>query len=312
MTDQASPCWNRHLLPIDEAHQTLEKASFRLQLPDGCWGTGFFISKDGWALTADHNLRNYRRVHFIAHYKGKELKFRYHRDSSSQHADIALMKVAQELPADLDVDYLTVVFLDPKFPKRVRIDYFRGKQVCVFGYPVRGTRLETWFIDGTINATDPISKSLEGTSGSRSAQVIECERLRIIGTGTDTRLGGISGAAVFDQEIRSVIAVQGAQSRLRFEIGNVRASEIAQLVDRFPELVNQTGAFHPIFKASAEGLPERGIAALTRQLGASIPVIVPISVRFMPSEMPSGNLTFENEDLNRLAQEAVFWAGEYG
>jgi hypothetical protein len=129
MADRAQPIWNRHLLPIDEAHEILAKASFRLHLPDKCRGTGFFISEDGWALTADHNLRKSRRVNFIGLYKGKELKFRYHKDSSSQHADIALMKIAQGLPAGLEIDHLKAVFLDPGFPMRVRMDCWRGLNV---------------------------------------------------------------------------------------------------------------------------------------------------------------------------------------
>jgi hypothetical protein len=114
-----------------------------------------------------------------------------------------------------------------------------------------------------------------------------------------------------DQESRSVIAVQGAQANIAFNTGKIRASEIAQLIDKFPDLPSRTGAFHPIFRPPGDELPERGIAALARARGAPVPVIVSISARFMPSEAPSGKLTFDDENLNPLAQEAVLWAGEY-
>ena len=99
MPDHAQPTWNRHLLSFGTAQAQLSRATFRLNLPVKArkgrktgavnyYGTGFFISSDGWALTAYHILKPYqRKLNFDTEYRGEKVKLFWIKDRSSQTAE---------------------------------------------------------------------------------------------------------------------------------------------------------------------------------------------------------------------------------
>jgi hypothetical protein len=144
---RSSPHWNKVLLALDEAEELLKAASFVLRLGKQEdqhgrtyyeWGTGFFFHcQDGLvlALTADHNLRPYRRrKYFDAYYKGSWVRLEWIKSWSSEKADIAVMQL-HKTPDGVEIETLPVAYLDPSLPLQARKQFWGGREVCIYGYP---------------------------------------------------------------------------------------------------------------------------------------------------------------------------------
>jgi hypothetical protein len=78
--------WDSGLLSFDEAEDRLKRGTFYIYLgrardDEGVlcdwFGTGFFVSIDGLAMTADHNPRPYGKTHFQGFYKGSPIRLKW-------------------------------------------------------------------------------------------------------------------------------------------------------------------------------------------------------------------------------------------
>lgn len=230
--------WNQGILPLDKAEEVLKGSTFALKLgkrkkgDEGLgdeWGTGFFCSEEGMALTAYHNLRlSSRRKSFDALYKGAWIRLKWIPLLSSLRADIAVLQL-ETPPSDVKIECLTVGFLDPTVPLLNRKRFWAGRVVSIYGYPIRESRQEGVLIDTAIHVGQPLITSRELSSGDDTNLV---ERLNMQG-GSGNDLGGISGAAIFDRQRQVVIGVQGSYDE---KIGDIRGTEIAQLVEERVDL----------------------------------------------------------------------------
>ncbi|MDZ7392521.1 MAG: hypothetical protein ONB25_06485 [candidate division KSB1 bacterium] len=319
MPVQPSPRWNMALLALDKVVEMLNRATFVIRLEEAhkyrgrtyhYWGTGFFFYSQGeevLALTADHNVRPCpTKNHFVGYYKGGRIKLEWVREWSSERADIAAMRLT-DCKADFDIETLPVAYLDPELPVRARRQFWAGRQVAIYGYPVRGEvdnldagkKLEGWLVDGEIDTAQPLIDSIEGET---TVQRFNIHGSRIEG------LGGISGAPVLERESGMVIGVEGSYvpCQDRADQAYVRGSEIAQLLEEHHELKRY---FRPFFPPVEK--PKKGVAVFARRNDEPLPSLVPIAVRFCASDKPDGLVTVKDGGLEEVARAAVQWVGEY-
>jgi len=316
MTPEPSPHWNQLLLSLDAAEELVKAATFVIRLGKQVddkgrtyyeWGTGFFFwcSKDGLilALTADHNLRPYQRKrYFSACYQGSWVTLEWVKGWSSEKADIAVMRLHHN-PNDVKIETLPVAYLDSSVPLRARKQFWGGREILIYGYPFRGTGQVGWPIAGAIDLAAPLITSLEIEQGGYSQRIEKnVQRLNMQGSRV-RQLEAISGAAILERELRLVIGVEGAYEP---ETGDVRGTEIAQLVDEHPELKQY---FQPLL--SAQEKPEKGIGVVVRRESEPIPGIIPVSVQFCPGGTTSGDVTSDHQAIRNQVQLALGWVGEY-
>jgi hypothetical protein len=306
---EPSSRWETLLLSLEQAEEMLMRATFILLRRDGSFGTGFFFTKDGLGLTADHVVRDERpRRSLEAYYKGRRLRMEWVVDWSSERADIAAVCLIDR-PEDLEVESLPVAYLDPSLPARTRRQYWGGRSILIWGYPRFGkVQRKRWTqegrsIDGAVNLAYPLVSSVE-FDGAVERQRID--RLNMHGSCVDEP-EGISGAAILDRELRVVIGVQGSYLP---GPGEVRGTEIAQLVEEVPELKGYFSSLLSPLPSPAE-TPQRGVAVFAKPRDERLPTVLPITVHFCPSQTPTGEIAFDNEQLRQAAQAAVQWAGEY-
>ena len=190
------------------------------------WGTGFFFSKDGYALTADHNVRPYKPNRcFTAKYKDTYIKLKV--IGSSEKADIAVLQCVEK-EKNLAICFLNVIYLNPDIKSDIRKNFWKHKDILIYGYPIRGNEenwhIDGWSIDGSIDSSSPIIDSYESNA------LIKIERLNMHGTANE-ELGGISGAPIMDLYTHEVIGVEGSFQPLT---GHILGTEIAQIVLKYP------------------------------------------------------------------------------
>jgi len=129
-----------------------------------------------------------------------------------------------------------------------------------------------------IDASMPLVTSTEVDKDGYGGTITrEIERLNMIGSRIH-ELEGISGAAVLDRELGCVIGVEGLYTP---DVGEVRGTEIAQLVDEHPELQSY---FQPIF-SPPEPLKTGSIAALASRPDEGLPSAVPTAGAASPLEV---------------------------
>jgi hypothetical protein len=242
-----------------ESLDALKRASFRVFIETtrengqeiSWFGTGFFITKKGFALTAYHNLP--RRLIDAGHgtvtvyYREvpNPLELNWFRDLSSEEIDIAVLKLPE--PASLNIDCLVPAYVSEDLPRETRREKFRALRrkrisrtsgsirepdwpLCVFGFPVRGSLKRgkivpsladhavrgevAWEVFGEVHYDD----------SKQPGKAVDC--LYIDGDKCDT-LGGISGGAVLDRNTGWVVAVEGG---CYAQANRVYASELAPLL----------------------------------------------------------------------------------
>lgn len=254
--------WNRLLATPEEASELLEAASFIIRPPAARdWsGTAFFFTRDGLALTADHNLRPDFPQRIVAGiYRGRPLTFEWLEEWSSTEADIAVIRL-QTKPEETELECLDVAYLDATLPLHARRQFWGGREVCIFGYPIRGTALEGQRIEGAIDTALPLIEVIEADHGYGDKKAAAW-RFNIHAHRPVSELEGLSGAAIFDLARRCVVGVEGSYL-LHEEVGEhgrsvryvvasslVRGSEVAQLVDKVPEVASY---FRPLFGGREE------------------------------------------------------------
>lgn len=200
-----------------KAQNALSRACFSIlisNLPydDATWGTGFFISRDGFALTAYHNLpcELYRsgKGKIDIYYQDKWLTVECIGDHSNADSDIAVLKLIDT--RGIDIRWLQPAYLDLKSTCTERYQFWAGRSVCAYGFPSNSKLLEDRFVDGNIDSGQPILKISEIEKDDHCGMVIKkASRLQFISR-RSCRLYGISGAPVMDRETGLVVAVQGS------------------------------------------------------------------------------------------------------
>jgi len=222
-----------------KAQDALSRACFKIMivgLPDDClaWGTGFFISKDGLALTAYHNLpgkiTRTGEGRLDIFYGNKQLKVDCLCTQSNADGDIAVLRLVDT--RGLSIGFLQPGFFAPKSAHTERYQFWAGRSVCAYGFPSNTKILKDRFVDGNIDSGQPILKITEIDNDNLCEVVLkEVRRLQFVSL-RSCMLYGISGAPVMDRESGLVVAVQGSYDP---DCGIVYASEIGSLLDTWPE-----------------------------------------------------------------------------
>src|ERR1017187_9187364 len=136
------------MLSTVDAAERLRRASFKVRIekaPDEngrdvwWWGTAFFISADGYALTAFHNLPKLvvadGRGQIEGEFEGKPLRLECLLDRSvpEEEGDIALLKWNEAHPGE--VPHVEVGGLDPVWPRQRRAQLWSGRAGSILGFP---------------------------------------------------------------------------------------------------------------------------------------------------------------------------------
>jgi len=201
-------------------------------------GTGFFISTDGLALTAYHNVKDAldREGRLIKGlYHGQEVTFDCEVPSSlpdypdngndggaQPSGDIALLKSRQSLT---DIQYVQIGYVDQTKSKEERNRFWAGRPACAFGFPLEGDSPEDRFIDGALASPLALYERDKITAKEGWLYFVE---------GKDTnKLDGNSGAPLFDHRSEKVI---GVQHRTYEDRQIVCFTEIGRLVSTWKQL----------------------------------------------------------------------------
>jgi|GEM_PF-2862597 len=229
-------------LSLKEARDRLRRATFKIQVRrnennEQIWGTGFFISKDGYALTAYHNLpesvTRAGKGEIKIYYKNRWLTVECDMDHSNPESDIAVLKLIDA--KDAPIEAVQVGYFDSNAAGNDRHAFWAGRPVCAFGYPTNDVGLEERFVDGNIDASQPfVSSSGLPEDEIKSGILEETERLRFCSLRA-YEMQGYSGSPVLDRESGYVVAVQGS---FKEEWNVVYASEMRTLLDTWPGLAD--------------------------------------------------------------------------
>jgi hypothetical protein len=230
------------MLAISEAVDILRLVSFKLRIEPNDhgayeWGTAFFISPEGHALTAFHNLPrlvlNAGEGRVAGFYRGQWIWLECLMSDSLQEeeGDVAVLKWSGSTS---DVDYVQIAFLDQRFSRQYRSQYWAARQVCAFGFPFEAGGLGERIVDGSIDSVQPLQViDLVGHHGFGPDITGTVEWLRFFAGERATKLEGISGAPVLDLETGQVIAVE---HRYDPDRRIIYATEVGRLAGKWPAI----------------------------------------------------------------------------
>lgn len=172
------------------------------------WGTGFFISPDGYAVTAYHNLpavvsaQQGGSCNAVLQ-DGSKISLDYIPGTGDRERDIAFLRTPSR---GVDYSCLQAAVLGSGLGERDRIAFWAGRAVIVAGFPFNQNGQTEQMISGHLRGDLPFGIEDEKDADAISVQV---ERLRITADKKGS-LGGISGGPVIDVETGMVVGVQGA------------------------------------------------------------------------------------------------------
>lgn len=236
------------MLTVDQALDLLRRCCFRIRIEqtvengkETWWfGTGFFVSRQGHALTAYHGLPEAVRTGNVTtvdvFYKGREepLKLEFCPELSHEDADIAVLQLTDSATVGL-VEPLPMAYLPLDLePTQRKNAWRRTAPLYVFGYPVRcsertgemHTSLPDYLIEGTVAAQVSAEVAEFDPTGDRSVLI---ERV-VIEADPRQMLDGISGGPVLDGSIGAVVAVEGSYDA---NSGTVYASDLARMLQKW-------------------------------------------------------------------------------
>jgi len=196
---------------------------------------GFFISRCGYALTSSHNLphalANTHAGKVEAHLRdGRMAVLDYVHMPGDEDRDIALLKRDGATRAPLP--FLVPGTLRSSASEAARIDFWRGRQVLVAGFPFGDRGQSEDFIHGHIPYDAPLGIDDEKDCGGIRK---EAERLRIRAD-RYMNLQGISGGPVVDCQTGWVVGVQGGCDERR---GLALATELRRADPEWPSYVQR-------------------------------------------------------------------------
>jgi Trypsin-like peptidase domain len=200
------------------------------------WGTGFFMSSTGYALTAFHNLpanvaaARCGKVQGL-NADGNPFLLDFIPLPGDKDHDIALLRLCEEnRPA---FEYLSLASLPDGLSRDERVRFWAGRPALICGFPVSEQGQEEESIAGHMRGDGPV-----GIEDQKDANglAMQAEKLRIV-PDRSTDLPGMSGAPVIDLETGFVVAVEGACDARR---NLILASEIMPSVPSWPDDVRPT------------------------------------------------------------------------
>jgi hypothetical protein len=247
--------WNseekKRLLTPSEAQKSLRRVTFKVRIernPAGAWewGTGFFISKDGYALTAFHHLPD-----TVVQANGGTMDIFYREQwftvecllpvsLPEPEGDIAALKLPHST-SGLG-QYLPVAYYDTSLSFQQRVQFWAGRPICIFGFPFEESGQAERFVSGIIDGEQPLvdrdNKSRHGYGPAITGSV---EWLRIIASRAQ-RLEGISGAPILDRVTGWII---GVEHRYLPNQKVIYGTEIGQLLAKWPNLTQMSMPLTP-------------------------------------------------------------------
>jgi hypothetical protein len=231
------------MLALSEAVDILRLVTFKLRIEQNSegayeWGTGFFITPEGHALTAFHNLPksvvDAGEGRVTGFYRGETISLECLVSNSLQEreGDVAVLKWGDGSTSD--VDHVQIALLEQGFSRQYRGQYWAGRQVCAFGYPFGERGLVERMVEGLIDTMQPLEVLdlvEHGGFGPGIIGTIEC--LRFFAGERATQLKGISGAPVLDLETGQVIA---AEHRYDPNLRIIYSTEVGHLARTWPDI----------------------------------------------------------------------------
>ena len=203
------------MLSVSDAFALARPAMFRIpiELESGnnwYWGTGFFVSPNGHALTAFHNLprdvANRRQGHVDAVDKDEnKFSLEYLPAEGDEARDIALLRGRSR--AAKPKAYIPIA-APGKLSEAERIQFWAGRSVLIAGFPFYNRGQEEEGIAGHLRGDVPFGVEDEK---NEDEVLVQIERLRIVPDRIKD-LPGISGGPVLDLRTGMVVAVEGACS----------------------------------------------------------------------------------------------------
>jgi hypothetical protein len=208
--------------PFEKARDRLKRATFKIAIEpveqrrqeDWWWGTGFWISKDGYALTAFHNFPEAAKaavgdnscivLAYLDAGPSLELQCLPSISLPEKDGDIGVMKLVNASPAKAtDVVEIGRVMLQDDGDRK---KFWAGRHVCTYGFPVhaKGPGQGEREICGDIDSFQPL-EVIDIKRGPDIIGRIECLRFRAPERARE--LSGISGAPILDCESGLVLAV---------------------------------------------------------------------------------------------------------
>jgi hypothetical protein len=244
------------MLNSDQAHAMLRRVIFKIRIErrkeDGAWlwGSGFFISRKGCALTAYHNLpaavKSGKTPKIDIFYQDKEMTLECRLELSlPDPEDIAVLGFSgKALPA---IDLIPLGFFDPAADTPERNRFWAGRPVCIVGYPFGELGQMERVVTGATAALQPcVEEDIKSKRGYGKGIKGKIRWLQMVGSPAED-LGGISGAPVLDLQSGTIAGVEHSYR----PYGNVIfGTEIAQLVER-------AGGFRDIPDKIIELKPEK-------------------------------------------------------
>jgi hypothetical protein len=199
------------------------------------WGTGFFISAAGHALTAFHNLpaaverARSGRVKAVDASRA-EVSLDFVPTRGDKGRDVALLRACPEhRPVS---HYLPIAALEDGLSDQERARWWAARAVLVCGFPVNAHGHHEEAISAHVRGDAPFGIEDIAIEGRIVAQV---ETLRIV-PDRSMVLPGISGAPVIDLGTGLVMAVQAAWDTDR---GLILASELRTTTPAWPDEVRK-------------------------------------------------------------------------
>jgi hypothetical protein len=283
----------------------LQGVVFRLEWRDPhqpVWhyGTGFFISESGLALTAFHNLPTDVLADpekpFIGHFNGQPCDFYWRppaeRDGGWQRElDVAVLQGPPVAGSVL----VPLACFAPGTRKRLRSGHWNGRPVVVEGYP-QGDGGRPVLVPGMLLAGTPIQPPPVGGAPDAEALVMADQY-----PDDGNNVQGISGAPLFDPEERAIIGVQFAAWPERRQLF---AAELCHVAARWPDLLQHANRIRPrsnedlAAKLADELHPKWLVAALMTLITIAV-LAIAWWVIFWPPRLPVD--TFAAGPVNRVA-----------
>ena len=207
-------------MDFDALKARLAPLVFRLKwggLRNQEYGTGFFISAEGLALTAYHNLAKALEnggESITAEWQGKPVEL-FRRCPSPEdegwqrRLDVAVLEARP--PLDIEAPVCGLAYLDASWSRQERTQYWKGRPAVLMGYHGENDE-DARLIPGSISADEPIvDPVVEDKDGNPAGRAVEALNL-----GIDFQLNcresirGVSGAPLVDQDTGEIVGVQFA------------------------------------------------------------------------------------------------------
>jgi Trypsin-like peptidase domain/Domain of unknown function (DUF4384) len=211
-------------MDIDSLKNQLAPIVFRLEwqwLNTRRHGTGFFISREGLALTAYHNLAEALDLveapenaeePITVKWQGKAVPMYWKLPAAGdaewqRRLDVAVLEARP--PIHIETPVCGLAYLDSSWSRQERAQRWKGRPIALMGYP-RDYPKEAKLVVGTISADEPIvDPKIQGCEDKPAGYADQA-----LGLGVDFQqnvqytLTGVSGAPLLDRDTSQIVGIQ--------------------------------------------------------------------------------------------------------